>query len=187
MQASMAASARTTIPPMSRKTAAGWRSRWASRPSIFSACIRPIRPMSWSRTGPWQGAVAAARRRHRHPHRRSRHRRHRGRLRTDLAGRSERARDRRGACGLEGRADRHRGIHRRGHGKTRRRTRRHRRRHRPPDPPALLRSRRRIRRAVSSRPTRRTRCSSFPPRARATRCSISPASSGCGSKTPACL
>ena len=98
----------------------------------------------------------------------------------------KRARDRRGACGLEGRADRHSGIHHRCDGKTRRRTQRHRRRHRPLDPPAQLRSRRRIRRAVHRRPMRRMRCSSFPPRARATRCSISPASSGCGWKTPAC-
>ena len=42
---------------------------------------------------------------------------------------------------------------------------RHRRRDRPADPPALLRSRRRIRRALSSRPTPRMRCSSFPRRA----------------------
>ena len=51
-RASMAASARTTIPPMSRKTAAGWPSRWASRPSIFSACTRSIRPTPWSRPDP---------------------------------------------------------------------------------------------------------------------------------------
>ena len=59
-------------------------------------------------SAPWQGGVAAARRRHRHPHRGSRHRRHRGRLRTDPVCRPRRARDRRGACGMEGRADRHR-------------------------------------------------------------------------------
>ena len=50
-RASMAASARTTIPPMSRKIAAGWPSRWAWRRSIFSACTRSIRPMSWWRPG----------------------------------------------------------------------------------------------------------------------------------------
>ena len=98
----------------------------------------------------------------------------------------QRARDRRGACGLEGRADRRAGIHRRRDGKARRRTRRHRRRHRPADPPALLRSRRRIRRTLHRGRRRQWRCSSFPRHARAIRCSISPASSGCGWKMPAC-
>ena len=37
--------------PTSRKTAAGWPSRWASRPSGCSALIRPIRPTSWWRMG----------------------------------------------------------------------------------------------------------------------------------------
>ena len=50
----------------------------------------------------------------------------------------DRARDRRGACGLEGRADRRDRIHRGRDGKTRRRPRRHGRGDRPADPPALL-------------------------------------------------
>ena len=171
--------------PMSRKTAAGWRSRWASARRIFSACGRPIRPMSW-----WRRALA---------------RRARGRAPTPsspaprvspsapprpTADRScsstPRARDRCGACGMEGRADRHSGIHRRRDGKTRRRARRHRRRHRPADPPALLRSRRRIRRTLHrGRRGERAVLHSLGAR-RAMRCSTSPASSGCGSKTPAC-
>ena len=136
-------------------------------------------------TGPWPGRVAAARRRHRDPHRRACHRRHRGRLRTDPAGRSEGAGDWSGACGVERRADGHPGIHRRCDGKTRRRTQRHRRRDRPPDPPAQLRGRPANSSSGSCRPMRRTRCFSFPPRARATRCSTLRVSSGCGLKTPA--
>ena len=137
------------------------------------------------RRGPWQGPIAAARRRHRHADRGPFDRRHRRRLRTDPAGRSARARDWCGACGVEGRADRHPGIHRRRHGKTRRRTQRHRRRDRPLDPPALLRSRRRIRRAFH-RSRRGERAVLHSRRTRAAmRCSISPASSGCGWKMPA--
>ena len=47
----MAASAPTMIPPMSRKIAGGWPSRWASRRIIFSACTRSIRPTPWWRPG----------------------------------------------------------------------------------------------------------------------------------------
>ena len=36
-------------PPMSRKIAAGWPSRWASRRIAFSACTRSIRPTPWWR------------------------------------------------------------------------------------------------------------------------------------------
>ena len=98
---------------------------------------------------------------------------------------SDRARDRRGACRMEGRADRHSGIDSRGNGKARRRTQRHRRRDRPLDPPADLRSRRRIRRALH-RGRRRQRHVLRSRRPRAVmRCSISPASSGCGWKMPA--
>ena len=170
---------------MSPKIAGGWPSRWASRRSIFSACIQIHSPDVVVATGPWHGA--------------SRPRADAIVTRTEglaigataadcgpiLLADPKRARDRRGACGLEGRADRHPGIHHRCDGKTRRRTRRHGRRDRPLDPPAQLRSRRRIRRAVHARPMRRMRCSSFPPRAKAMRCSILRASSGCGSKTPA--
>ena len=49
IKASMAASARTTIRPMSRKIAAGWPSRWASRRSVCSARTRSIRPTPWWR------------------------------------------------------------------------------------------------------------------------------------------
>jgi hypothetical protein len=42
-------SAPTTIRPMSRKIAAGWPSRWASRPSACSARTRSIHPTSWWR------------------------------------------------------------------------------------------------------------------------------------------
>ena len=63
---------------------------------------------------------------------------------------------------------------------------RHRRRHRPADPPALLRSRRRIRRTLH-RGRRRERAVLHSLGARrAMRCSTSPASSGCGSKRRAC-
>ena len=148
MPASTPASARTTIRPVSRKIAAGWPSGWECRPCIFSACIRPIRPTSWwrrdhgrARTRPRADAIVT---------------------RTEGLAIGASAAD----CGpillvdpnarvigaahagwkgaLTGIA----GIHRRGDGKTRRRTQRHRRRHRAPDPPALLRSRRRIRRAL---------------------------------------
>ena len=82
-------------------------------PQRFLSAFQIHSPDAVVATGPWQGAAAAARRRHRHAHRRSCDRRHRRRLRADPAGRSERARDRRGSCRLEGRADRHSGIHRR--------------------------------------------------------------------------
>jgi len=47
---------RGTPPPMSRKIAAGWPSGMALRPAFAQRCIRPIRPMSWWASGPWQGA-----------------------------------------------------------------------------------------------------------------------------------
>ncbi len=179
-------SARTTTPPMSPKTAAGWRSRWASTPERLLTLWQIHSPDVVVATGPWHGGTRPHGRRHRHPHRRPRHRRHRGRLRPDPVRRPARAGDRRGACGMEGRADRHPGIHHRGDGKARRRARRHRRRHRPADPPALLRSRRRIRRALHrGRRGQRAVLHSLGD-ATAIRCSISPASSGCGSKRPAC-
>ena len=146
-------------------------------PNSFAGCRGGHRAMAWR--------VAAARRRHRDPHRGSRHRRQRRRLRTDPAGRSEGARDRCGACGVEGRADGHPGIHHRCDGKTRRRTQRHGRRDRPLDPPAQLRSSAANSSSGSCRPMRRMRCFPSPPRAKATRCSILRVSSGCGSKTPA--
>ena len=122
---------------MSRKTAAAWPSSSALRRSISSACIRSIRPTSIVA----DRAVAQA---------------HRGRSADAIVTRTEglaigvtaadcgpmlfvdpqRARDRRGACRLEGRADRRAGIDHRCDGKTRRRARRHRRRDRPADPAA---------------------------------------------------
>ena len=45
----MAASVRTTIPPMSWKIAAGWPSRWALRRRTSSACTRSIPPTRWWR------------------------------------------------------------------------------------------------------------------------------------------
>ncbi len=109
-------------------------------PDPFARCHCRHRAMA--------GWIAAPRRRHRHPHRGPCDRRHRGRLRPDPAGRRGRAGDWCCACGLEGRADRHPGIRHRGDGKARRRARPHHRRDRSPDPPAELRGRRRIRRAL---------------------------------------
>ena len=186
MPASMAASARNDDPAHVAENRRRMAEQIGVAPEHFLSVHQTHSPDVVVATGPWHGRVAAARRRHRDPHRGSRHRRHRRRLRTDPAGRSERARDRRGACGMERRADGHPGIHRRCDGKTRRRTQRHGRRDRPPDPPAQLRSRRRIRRALHA--GRRGECAVFHSRrrAKATRCSTLPASSGCGSKTPAC-
>ena len=185
MTASMAASARTTTRPMSRKIAAGWRSRWASRPIVCSTCIRSIRPTRWWRPGHGKATSRAA-----------------DAIVTRTEGLAigvtaadcgpillvdpDRARDRRGACRLEGRADRHHGIHRGGDGETRRRPQRHGGGDRPPDPPALLRSRRRIRRTFPRGRRRQCRVLHSLGRARAIRCSTSPASSGCGWKMPAC-
>ena len=68
---------------------------------------RSIRPMPWWRPAPWTTPRVRAPTPSSREHRRPRHRRHRRRLRPDPVRRSERARDRRGACRLERRADRH--------------------------------------------------------------------------------
>ena len=92
--------------------------------------------------------IAAARRRHRHQNAGSCDRRHRRRLRPDPVRRSAGPRHRRGACRLEGRADRRAGKDRRCDGNARRPARQYRRRHRSADPAAKLRGGRRIRRPI---------------------------------------
>jgi len=152
---------------------------------FFSACIRPHSPDVVVATGPWQGAARP--------------------LADAIVTRTEglaigataadcgpillvdpnAARDRGCACGLEGRADRivEATVEAMENSAP---NGRHRRRDRTPDPPTLPTKSAANSSNASSRPTRRMDCSSLPPRARAMRCSISPASSGCGSKTPAC-
>ncbi len=116
--ASMAASARTTIPAKVAENRRRMAEQIGVAPEHFLTVFQIHSPDVAVASAPWDRSRAPARRRHRHPHRRPRHRRHRRRLRTDPVCRSERARDRRRACRLEGRADRHCGIHRRGDGRS---------------------------------------------------------------------
>ncbi len=81
--------------------------------ALAQRCTRSIRPTSWSPSGPWQGEQAARRGALVTRTEGIAHRRHHRRLRTGPVCRRQRARDRRGACRLEGRADRRAGIHHR--------------------------------------------------------------------------
>ena len=113
-------------------------------------------------------------------------RRHRGRLRAGADGRSEGARDRRGACGLEGRARRRARGDDRCDGGAGRLARRHHRRSRADAAPAQLRGRHGVRRPLRGGGSRTTRASSRRPRGTATRCSICRAISMRGCRRRAC-
>ena len=135
------------------------------------------------------GAVAAASRVRAptpsSPDARPRHRRDHGRLRPDPSRRSGGPRDRRGACRLARRADRHCRGDRRRDGAAWRRTQPHPRRARSDDPAAQLRSRPRSHRPFCRRGSGQRALLRRRHRATAMLCSISRASSGCGSLGPA--
>ena len=185
MPASMAASAPTTIPFMSRKIAAGWRNRSAWRRSISSACIQIHSPDVVVATGPWQSA--------------SRPRADAIVTRTEGLAIGVTAAD----CGpilladpkarvigaahagwkgaltgiLESTVDAMEKLGAERSGMV------------AAIGPLIRQHSYEVAAnssSGSSRPMPRTRCFSFPPRARATRCSTLRASSGCGLKTPAC-
>ena len=147
-QASMAASARATIPPASAKIAPAWRRRLASRRHVAHRLPDPLAGRVVV-AKPVAGRRAPTGRRHRHPHARSRHRRRHGRLRTGPVRRSRRAGDRRRPRRLARCARGRRGGDGRSDGTARRGPKPHPRRDRADDPPEQLRGRPRTRSPVS--------------------------------------
>ena len=105
-KASMAASARTTIRPMSRKTAAGWREQMGVAPERLLSAHQIHSPDAVVATGPWQGDEAARRRASSPAPKVSPSASPPPIADPILFVDPARARDRRGACRLEGRADR---------------------------------------------------------------------------------